>query len=81
MSADERQARRVPLLAALCCCLDAYPSHQRFQSETTPVSAESLYAGYGPRDEEPRHRPSTDAAAGGNLRVAGYGRALTKRVK
>ncbi len=28
------------------------------------VSPESFHASYGPRDEEPRHRPSTDAAAG-----------------
>jgi hypothetical protein len=47
--------------------LDSYPSHQRFWSETTPVSPESLYAGYGPRDEEPRLRQSTDAAAGGAI--------------
>jgi hypothetical protein len=36
------------------------------------VSLESLYANYGPQDEEPRHR-STDAAAVRNLRVTGYG--------
>jgi hypothetical protein len=45
-------------------CLDSDPSHQRFYSEITQVSPESIYTSYEPRDEEPRHRPSTDAAAG-----------------
>jgi hypothetical protein len=44
-------------------CFDSDPIHQRFYSETIPVSPEPLYASYGPRSEEPRHRPSTDAAA------------------
>jgi hypothetical protein len=45
------------------------------QSETltTPVSPEPLYVSYGSREEEPRHRPSTDAVAGGDLRVIEYG--------
>jgi hypothetical protein len=43
-------------------------------SSRRPVSPESIYASYGPRDEEPRHRSSNDAGAGGNLRVSGRGR-------
>jgi hypothetical protein len=31
----------------------------------SPGQPGALYASCGPRDEEPRHRPSTDAAAGG----------------
>jgi hypothetical protein len=54
-------------------CLDAYPSHQRFQSESTPDSPVPPYASDGPRDEDLRHRPSTDAAAGRDLRVTGHG--------
>jgi hypothetical protein len=62
-------------------------SHQRrFQSEIIRVGPESLYAGDGPGTaEEPRHRPPTDAAAGGisepSLPDSVMGRALTtKRV-
>jgi hypothetical protein len=76
--ADQRAAVRVSISVH---CIDAtrlyglYPSlrRRRFKAETTPASPESPHASHGPRDEEPRHRPSTDAAAGGDLRVAGYG--------
>jgi hypothetical protein len=47
--------------------LDSDPIHQSFQAETIPVSPEPqqpLYASYRSRDENPRHRPSTDAAVG-----------------
>jgi hypothetical protein len=37
----------------------------RSSPEIIRVGRESLRASYGPRDEEPRHRPSTGAAAGG----------------
>ncbi len=35
-----------------------------------PASAESLYASYGPRDEEPRHRSVTQCSRRWNLRVS-----------
>ncbi len=65
--------------------LDSDPAHQQYKSETllrqhgvalrqlrvALRQLETLHASHGPQDEELRHRPSTDAAAGGDLRVAG----------
>ena len=57
------------------------PYHPRFQSESLPASTKPLHASYGPRGEEPRHRPSTGAAEGEISESPDMGRALTKRVK
>jgi hypothetical protein len=40
-------------------------SHRQPRSARPGLTGEPPYAGYGSRDEEPRHRPSTDATAGG----------------
>jgi hypothetical protein len=54
-------------LDRLAGCLESDQIHQRFYSERTQVSPELLYVSYGPRNEEPWHRPSTDATAWRNL--------------
>jgi hypothetical protein len=59
--ADDTDCTRSYLrLDRLAGCLDSYTIHQRFWPQTTPVSPEPLNASDGPRDEEPRHRPSPD---------------------
>jgi hypothetical protein len=55
-------------------------SHRQPRSARPGLTWEPPYAGYGSRDEEPRHQPSTDATAGENLQVKAMCRALTKRV-
>jgi hypothetical protein len=42
-------------------------------SSRSPDSPVPPYANDGPRDEDLRHRPSSDADAGGDLRVTGHG--------
>ncbi len=42
-------------------------------SQRQPRTAGVAHTSDGPRDEEPRHRPSIDPAAGEDVKVIGYG--------